>query len=164
MEYRKALWLATLLLVVHNVEEFMTMPPFISRHGQDLPTLIRKATAMSSEQFSVALIIVTLFAFLFTFWGSNSEANGTGMFLAITTQIILLINAVQHIIASIWLGIYTPGVLTAIILYLPLLSYLILRALKEGYISKKLIIYSFILGTFMLLPIILLAKTIASIL
>jgi len=162
MEYRKALWLAPLLLVIHNFEEYLTMPAFISRYWQDLPAFISNITSWSSHQFSVALIIVTLIAFLFTYFGSISEANGTGMFLAITTQVVLLINAVQHIGASIWLRTYTPGVLTSIILYLPLLSYLILRSLKEGYISKKLLIYSFILGIAMLLPIILAVKYIAS--
>ena len=163
MEYRKLLWLAPLLLVLHNIEEYLTMPTFISRHGQDLPAFISNIM-MSREQFSVALIIVTLLAFLFTFWGSQGEANGIGMFLAVTTQAVLLINAVQHIVASIWLRNYTPGVLTAIILYLPLVSYLTIRALKEGYVSKKLVIYAFILGTAILLPIILLAKYVASIL
>lgn len=164
MEYRKALWLAPLALVIHNFEEYLTMPTFTSRHWQDLPVVISNIAAMGSDQFSAALIIVTLLAILFTFLGSISAANGPGMFIAFTTQGAMLINAVQHIFGSIWLRNYTPGVLTSVILYLPLLSYLILRALKEGYISRKLMIYSFILGTIMLLPIILLAKYIASIL
>ncbi len=164
MEYRKALWLAPLLLVIHNIEEYLTMPTFISRHGQDLPAFIGNSLAISSEQFSIALMIVTLLAFLFTFLGSIGEANGICIFLAITTQAVLLINAVQHIVASIWLRNYIPGVLSSIVLYLPLLSYSILRALKEGYVSKKMIIYSFILGLSLLLPIILLAKYVASIL
>jgi hypothetical protein len=78
--------------------------------------------------------------------------------MAITTQVVLLINAVQHIGASVWLRTYTPGVLTSVILYLPLLSYLIWRALTEGYISKKLLGYSFFVGAILLFPIILLAR------
>ncbi|MEN6461098.1 MAG: HXXEE domain-containing protein [Syntrophomonas sp.] len=162
MEYRKALWVAPLLLVIHNFEEYLTMPTFIAGHWRDLPGFISNITSWSSHQFSIALIIVTLMAFLFTYFGSISKANGTGMFIAITTQVVLLINAVQHIAASIWFRTYTPGVLTSIILYLPLLSYLILQSLKEGYISKKQLIYSIILGTTMLLPIILLIKWVAS--
>lgn len=164
MEYRRALWLGPLVLVIHNFEEYLTMPAFNTRHSQDLPAFVRNIAAMSSDQFSIALIIVTMLAILFTFLGGISEANKPGMFLAITTQAALLINGAQHIIGSIWLRTYTPGVLTSLILYLPLLSYLILRALKEGYISKKLLTYSFIWGIIMLLPVILLAKYIASIL
>ncbi|MDD3364061.1 MAG: HXXEE domain-containing protein [Syntrophomonas sp.] len=160
MKYRQAMWLAPLLLIIHNLEEYLTMSAFISRHLEDLPAFYKKM-AMSSEQFTQALIIVTVLAVLLTFGGSISEANGIGMLLAVTTQAGLLINAVQHIAASIWLGTYTPGVITSIFLYLPVISYLILRAFREGYISKKLIIYSFILGIAMLLPVILLAKYIA---
>lgn len=158
MEYRQVLWLTPILLLIHNFEEYLTMPVFIVRHGQDLPAFINNITSWSRDQLGLALIIVTLMAFLFTYWGSIGEAKGTGMFLATTTQTVLLINGVQHIAASVWFRTYTPGVLTAIVFYLPLLSYIILRALKEGCISGKLLIYSFILGAAMILPIILLIK------
>lgn len=80
MEYRRVLWLAPLLLVIHNFEEYLTAPNFFASHWRELPAFISNITAWNSHQFSIALIIVTLLVFLFTYLGSISESNGTGMF------------------------------------------------------------------------------------
>jgi hypothetical protein len=59
LEYRNVLWAARLLLVIHNFEEFLAMPAFVSRHSQDIPAFLGKMMAMGSIQFAIALIIVS---------------------------------------------------------------------------------------------------------
>lgn len=137
MQYRKIIWLSPILLTFHNIEEYLTMSSFVSSYSQVYPTQIRMYVSFVMDHFSFMLISVTLLGFLITLLGSKSKALSTGMYVFVITQIIILLNAVQHISCSIWLRSYTPGVITSFFLYLPVLSYLIVRAFREGYVGKS---------------------------
>ena len=113
------------------------MSSFVSSNWQVYPAQIRMYIAFIIDHFSVTIISVTLLGFLVTYLGSKSKAHSAGMYVLVITQIILLLNAAQHITGSIWLRSYTPGVITSVFLYLPVLSYLIVRAFRNGYVGKS---------------------------
>lgn len=137
MAFRKLMWLTPILVVFHNIEEYLTMTAFLTAHGLEIPAGLSKYTAEMAEHFSAALVIVTVMIFLITYIGSISKVNSAGRLLFFFTQVLLLLNAVQHIFGSIWLRAYTPGVITAIGLYLPVLSYLIIQAFRQDYVFNK---------------------------
>lgn len=137
MEYRKIIWLTPILLTIHNIEEYLTMPAFITSHWQDYPAFLNKYIAFMADHFSLVLLNVTLLVFLITYIGSLSKPNSPGMLLLFIMQVILLLNGLQHILSSIWIREYVPGAITSISLYLPILGYSIFLAVKEELVFKR---------------------------
>jgi hypothetical protein len=61
-----------------------------------------------------------------------------------TTQVV---NAFFHVFFSFYFLDFSPGAITAVLLYLPVNYFIFKAALNEGYLrSKKEIVYIFILG------------------
>ena len=47
---------------------------------------------------------------------------------------LMLVNAIWHVMATVYLKRYAPGVGTAVLLVMPVTVYILRRALREGYI------------------------------
>jgi hypothetical protein len=60
----------------------------------------------------------------------------------------IFFNVFFHAGATVYFRTYCPGLITALILYLPLFFFVIQRALSEGLISSKLAIVSFVIAGF----------------
>lgn len=90
----------------------------------------------TTRQFSIAVTILTFAGFLITFLEINYLHDSTGYLLILGIQGILLFNAfVPHILSTIAFRMYSPGVMTAVLLTLPFSYYLFHRALDEHILS-----------------------------
>lgn len=83
--------------------------------------------SVTRKQF---VVINALFLFLMlmsAFYGDRYPVFG------LSTAALLFINAWFHIFPSIWLGKYTPGLVTAVLLYLPLPIWAYWRVWSAGH-------------------------------
>jgi hypothetical protein len=128
--FERLLWLVPIFLTIHNLEE----APFMEKWYKRLP--IKIPLTITTRQFVIAVTFITLSGFILTYLGVEYLANQTGYLLVLGMQAILLFNAfVPHIATTIRFRIYSPGVITAILIMLPFSYYLFRRAFDENILS-----------------------------
>jgi hypothetical protein len=130
MTFRTLQLLFPVLVALHNAEEAIGMPRWARRSGPWFggvePTVFRFAMVV----FTVLAFVVTVLSVVsgrMTFWG-----NVTFGYI-----VAMLFNAlVPHIAVSVVRRTLMPGVITAAALNLPILSFLAVLALQQGYVSN----------------------------
>ena len=128
--FDRLLWLVPIILTTHNIEE----APFMENWSKRLPLKIHPT--VTTRQFVIAVTFLTLAGFLVTYFGVQYLANQTGYLMVLGIQAILLFNTfVPHIATTIRFRMYSPGVITAILITLPFSIYLFRRALNESIIN-----------------------------
>ena len=128
--FDRLLWLVPIFLTIHNIEEAPFMESWYKRLPMKLPLTI------TTRQFVVAVTFITLAGFILTYFGVEYLANGTGYLLVLGMQAILLFNAfVPHIATTIRFRLYSPGVITAVLIMLPFSFYLFRRAFEENILN-----------------------------
>lgn len=132
LPFDRLLWLVPVFFALHNLEE----APFMERWSKRLPLKIHPT--VSTRQFSIAVMFLTLAGFLLTYFSLKYLANGAGYLIVLGIQAILLFNTfVPHIAATIRFRMYSPGVVTAVLLTLPFSFYLFRRALTENLLTAN---------------------------
>ena len=119
------------------MEEYRTMLPWIAEHRSIVPDFVRSIIPESPAFIGYAGL---LFLILFTAAGIVALRSRPQSVPWIVLSILIvarLENAVLHAIESIALMQYTPGLLTAVLLVLPLSLYLIRRFLRRELIRSS---------------------------
>ena len=128
--FERLLWLVPLFLTIHNIEEAPFMENWYKRLPVKLPLTIR------TRQFVIAVAIITVAAFILTYYGVEYLADQRGYLLVLGMQAIMLFNAfVPHIATTIRFRMYSPGVISAILIVLPFSFFLFRRAFAENRMS-----------------------------
>jgi hypothetical protein len=128
--FDRLLWLVPIFLTIHNIEE----APFMETWSKRLPMKI--PLAITTRQFAIAVTFLTLAGFALTYYGVEYLGNQTGYLLVLGIQAILLFNAfIPHIATTIRFRMYSPGVVTSILIMLPFSFYLFRRAFDENILS-----------------------------
>ncbi|MDR2962502.1 MAG: HXXEE domain-containing protein [Bacteroidales bacterium] len=118
---------------IHNVEEFLTMPQWIGAHESQLPFNQIIPLANLQQSFPIGLLIVTLLLIIIPLLAIRRKWDNRVLGVVLG---IFLVNAVQHIAVSLALRTYSPGVITALLINLPL-SIAILRQLFKQKLLKN---------------------------
>ena len=128
--FSRLLWLVPIILTIHNIEE----APFMEGWSKRLPLKVHPT--VTTRQFIIAVTFLTIVGFMLTYFGVEYLANQTGYLMVLGIQAILLFNTfIPHIATTLRFRMYSPGVITAILLTLPFSFYLFQRALNENIIS-----------------------------
>jgi hypothetical protein len=126
LPFEHLLWLVPLFFMLHNLEE----APFMESWSKRLP--LRIHPVVSRRQFVIAVTFLTLAGFVLTYFSLEYWAKPTGYWIVLGIQAILLFNAfIPHIASTIRFRLYSPGVVTAVLITLPFSFYLFRRALSE---------------------------------
>ena len=94
--------------------------------------------SVTAEQMWLALAIVSVVPIILgiRLWRTPHSRGAIWMLLLI--QATLLLNALWHVSAAVWLSRgYVPGLVTAVGLNLPLSVYLLRRARREAWVSRR---------------------------
>lgn len=127
--FPQLLWLVPIFFALHNMEE----APFMANWSKKLPVKIHPA--VSTRQFVTAVSVLTLIGFLLTYLGIAQIPQPTGYLIVLEIQMALAFNAIiPHLLSTLRFRMYSPGVITAILINLPFSYYLFQRALNEKYI------------------------------
>lgn len=142
-----------LFLLLHNIEEAITMPHWLSVH---LPMLRERISLFSYLQFSsqqlyVSLFMVTIVPVTGALLCFHGEMTKPKLYFLFILQSIIFWNALMpHVSGVFLLGMYNPGVYTAVLLNIPYSIYLaqwssikmlISRKERAGIILASLILY-----------------------
>ena len=110
--------------VIHNIEEAIWLPSW-SKHAKKFHK------AVGFNEFVFAVLIITILGVLLTFLNSiydNKIMNS--LYLGYVGMMVL--NAIfPHLVATIVLRRYAPGLITAITLNVPIGSYILYESMKE---------------------------------
>lgn len=137
---RAALLLVPVLITVHNAEEALAMPAALGVLSTRLPAQLASIIPTYS-QFLAALAIVTVLPWLIWLLGIARRETRSGIILLLLlVQMVMLVNVASHVAAAVFLRGYAPGVVTALALNLPFSIYLLRRAMREGWISRRTLI------------------------
>jgi hypothetical protein len=124
--FPRAQWLFPIAVSLHNLEESIWMPAFWREHEIHFWP--------SAALFRAVAAALALVAFLITFWSIRSGKRSAGTYVFALFALVLALNAFWHLGVTLWFRGYTPGVLTALVLNLPITLYLLRRAIREEFI------------------------------
>jgi Protein of unknown function with HXXEE motif len=153
MSFRNLQWLFPTVIGLHNLEEAIWLPGWWRRTG-------RGRVRLRPGAFRFGAAVLTVLAFALNWLSAVSGKQTIWTYLVFGYMAAMLANAlVPHIAVSLALRGYMPGVVTAVVLNLPVLSLLVVLALKEGYVSgSKAAEYSLGVAALLLLSIPVLLK------
>jgi hypothetical protein len=96
----------------------------------------RLAVPVGPGEFRFAALVQALLAFLVTYLSYRMGQQTVSAYLATGYMAAMLANVfLPHIAASVAMRSYTPGLVTAVLLNLPVLFLLLRQALLEHYVS-----------------------------
>ncbi len=142
-----------LAITLHNIEEALWLPQW-SRHASKYHKPVEK------NEFHFALIIITALAYLVTFFRVILPDVVFISWVFYGFLGVMIINAIfPHLMATIALKKYAPGLFTGLFLIIPINSTLIYRAVDIGFITiSGVIIATAAVGILLILIIPLLFK------
>lgn len=131
MPLHKLQWFFPIAVTLHNCEEAIWMPKWVSRHAAQLPLQLP-----GTKELRFALVVLTLAAFAVTYLSDRKGEQSIGAYLMFGYVVAMLVNVfVPHVPATLVFRSYTPGVVTAVLINLPLMSILLFRAVRERWVS-----------------------------
>ena len=129
MSFRNLLWLFPIVVTLHNAEEAIWLPGWSKR-----AVLWHSPVTPGSFRFAVA--VLTVVAFAVTWMSAESGKQTVWTYLAFGYMAAALANVLlPHLALTVALRSYMPGVATAVALNLPVLSLLVVLAIRKEYVS-----------------------------
>ena len=132
---RSLLWLVPLAMVVHNIEEAVSLHASLPAIRAAVSTRLGDATRIPSEpQYFAALVLVTLVPLVLYWWARHSS---TGAFALFVVQITMGLNVLAHVGGAVLLGGYVPGLISALLVQAPLALVLGTRAANARWLTSR---------------------------
>jgi hypothetical protein len=137
LRLRRLLLLAPLVFVAHFLEEG---PGFVAWFNEHVargitPELFR---SVNYSALGITIVVVALE------WVSESRVSAA---VAVAwLGFLMLANALFHIAATLADGAYTPGVVTAVLLYLPFYTWVLSRVLGAGRLPVSAVVAAAVAG------------------
>ena len=124
-------------MTLHNAEEAIWLPGWSKR-------AVLWHRPVTPGSFRVTVAVLTVMAIAITWLSAVSGKQTVWTYLVFGCMVIALANVlIPHVALTVVLRSYMPGVATAVTLNLPVLSLLVVLALREGYVSFwKAAVYS----------------------
>ena len=135
---RLALLGVPVLLTLHNAEEALFVPAALRAAAARLPASL-VAMMPAPETMYVALAVATIVPWLVWLLGAGRGDSRLGTRVLILLQCVMLVNVGWHVTAAVALGGYASGLVTAVGLNLPFSIYLLRRAVREGWATRRTI-------------------------
>ena len=126
LEFLKMLWLLLLAFFIHEIEEW-NITDFERRNFVGLPTIVTKRNARMWIKFICLVGLV---------WCSAATLPGNptlAAYVFLPAIFLVLGNALQHVFWTFYFRQYAPGVVSAVLLLIPICCYVIVSAVKLGY-------------------------------
>src|SRR4051812_1583779 len=163
---KRMLWLLPGAFVVHDAEEFVTMPTWFAANGQSLHAMLQQFIGASGAQVPepqdalgiglAMLVILSLFAAAAA-CASLMPKSRTALVVYMTLLGAFFLHGLGHVGQAILFRGYTPGVVTAILVVIPVSLCVYGGLRRSARASKKLIIGTACTGAVLVVPGILLA-------
>ena len=135
---RAALWAIPGAMALHNLEEALTFGRYLPLVRERAPAVARPLVAgVTYRQLLVALAAATLLAVAVAGWAWLRPHSRAARWGALVLQAVMAINVVSHAAAALVVTRgYAPGLVTALLLELPLSVYVFRRASRERWLRR----------------------------
>jgi len=124
MSFLTAIWLLPVALALHEAEEWNILG-WQQRNFINLP-------AKTNTSIRTVLVFVTLLGFLWTALAPLPNNPHIAAFMVLPFTAIGFLNALQHLFYTMYFRQYAPGVITSVVLLLPISGYLTAKAIQEN--------------------------------
>ena len=139
IKFENFLVLAPLVYIIHHTEEHII---FNFREWRERYFLDNNS--LTTEEMLMRLIGVFLIILFIHLSTKNRPSALIAIFFLMGSQVV---NAVFHVFFSFYYSDFSPGAITATLLYLPLNYFIIKAAFNEGFLRNKIeVILLFFLG------------------
>ncbi|HUQ20570.1 MAG TPA: HXXEE domain-containing protein [Gemmatimonadaceae bacterium] len=135
-----------ILFAFHELEEYWTALPWLRQHQSALPKFLRGVIPASADFILIAgVLFFVVFAGVAACIIRNPQSR---VFYAVFSVLVFarLENALGHVAQSVVFRGYTPGVLTALLIVLPLSVVVLRDFVKSGAISTRLFAWMIPMG------------------
>jgi hypothetical protein len=135
------LWLVPVVITIHNLEEAIFMPAFLQTRNSSIPSFLRELLPpLTYAQFLAPLILVTAIPYLIAGLTKLDRDGSPGINLLLGVQVVMLINVLAHTAMAVVMWGYAPGLITALLINLPFSLYLLHRATREQWVSRRVLV------------------------
>ena len=158
MSLQTLIWLFIVIFLLHDLEEIIWVESWIKKNKQHVmnvvPTSIKrrldKMLTITSGQFALAVLLEFIIFIPFTYLAAEK-----GVYLIyLSMNTIFLLHVFTHVGQSLYLRMYTPGVVSAVIFVLPYTLYVLHSLLAKELVTWEEILLSIPIGLF-IIPIVL---------
>ena len=126
--FKNLIVLGPLIYAIHHLEEHV-----IFNFREWRLSYFSDNNSITTEAILI-ILISQLLIFIFVHLIKNNRGSAhLVLFFLMTTQVI---NAFFHVFFSFYFNDFSPGAITAVLLYLPVNYFIIRAALREGYIKS----------------------------
>jgi hypothetical protein len=132
MDFSILIWLLPAFLFTHEMEEWNILS-WYERNYINLP----RKTNTSIRTF---LIFISLFGFAWIFLATRFTSQRTSAMLISLFAAVILMNAIQHIYWTFLYRQYAPGVITSVVLLIPVILAIYFRFVAEEILSWGILI------------------------
>ncbi len=139
LPYSQLFLLPGMYFVVHTIEELPGFAGWVSRHFGP----------MTTDSFAFIHIPLILLVLLASYKAFSIERHGGWVVFATAAQWQFGLNAVFHLVTAVIFLEYSPGMVTAVCVSLPMTAYFMMRVRREQRLTKSELTSAIILGTFM---------------
>jgi hypothetical protein len=120
-------WLFPISFTIHNIEEAFWLPDFSKSAG-------KFHKPVDTFEFVFALIFITLLSIVITFLFYNNGKQSLACYLYFAFNFGMLINVFYpHLVATIFLKKYCPGLITGILFLTPSTVYILTYGYQNQY-------------------------------
>jgi len=131
ISFQKMQWLFPIAVTLHNSEEAVWMPGWTSKNRIRLPF-----TPPGDVELRFALVVATGAAFAVAHLSRRHGKQSFWAYIFFGYVVTMLVNVfVPHVPATLLYRMYTPGVITAVFVNLPVMSLLAFMAVRENWVS-----------------------------
>ena len=122
-------WLFPLAITIHNMEEAIWLPEW-SRYAGRFHRQVEKI------EFRFAVCVLTILAWTITYLSVTGGKQSIGVYLLCAYSLAMLINVfIPHLAATLLLRRYAPGLVTGLVLNLPVCLLILSAAFRQDYIT-----------------------------
>ncbi len=138
MSFLTAIWLLPIAVALHEAEEWNILR-WEQRNFINLP-------AKTHTSVRTFLVFFTLLGFLWTALAALPHNPRIAAFMILPFAAGAFLNTLQHLFYTIYFREYAPGVITSVVLYLPISGYLTARAIRENLVPVVYVVVLVILA------------------
>ena len=163
---RAAVWLLPLAFVIHDGEEILTMPGWIAEHRPLLERIARTGAPArrvvdnlptTTAQMAVAVAVLLALLLLATVLFSRGPRPGFALYLYAAALGVFTAHSLTHLGQTLLLGVYTPGVVTAVLIAPAAGVYLYKHLFEAGLLTRRSAWLSGLAGAVGIVPLLLTA-------
>lgn len=122
----------SLAWVLHDSEEWLLAPQMLQFMQSDAPDFVRNVYAgITVPELQAVLLILTSVVLVVIATAARFASTATAAFGTMVLAALLGLNGVFHIALFIDTGAYAPGLLTAVMLSLPIAAALLVQARRQ---------------------------------